>query len=195
MDAAGHDDAVAAETRVPPPLPALRRRRLARVALAAFAFTFVAARVLVLLIMSRRIPDLYFYARGTHVHHLNYGIFLLSAVGAVLLFVGPTGRALTCTAFAYGIGLALTFDEFGMWLHMGGPYWQRASFDAVVIVAAVLGLLAVAPPLKDFHPRQQVVAILLCVAIGAFAWLLIERVRLEKSFGDEIQRLERSGPQ
>ena len=131
--------------------PATHRRRLARTALAAFVFTFVLARVLVLLIMSRRIPDLYLYAGGTHVHHLNYGIFLLSVVGALLLFAAPRGRALTWLAAAYGVGLALTFDEFGMWLHLGGPYWQRASFDAVVIVAAVLALVAVAPPLRDFR--------------------------------------------
>jgi hypothetical protein len=86
----------------------------------AFCFTFLAARVLVLLIMTHRIPNLYFYAGATHVHHLNYGIFLLSAVGAYLLFCQPQGKKLTLTALAYGVGLALTFDEFGMWLHLGG---------------------------------------------------------------------------
>ena len=29
----------------------------------------------------RDIPDLYFHFGGTHVHHLNYGIFILSVVG------------------------------------------------------------------------------------------------------------------
>jgi len=42
---------------------------------------------------------------------------------------------LTLAALVYGVGLALTFDEFGMWVHLGGPYWQRASFDAVVLIA------------------------------------------------------------
>jgi hypothetical protein len=35
--------------------------------------------------------------------------------------------------------MALTFDEFGMWLHLGGSYWQRASFDAVVCYQVFLG--------------------------------------------------------
>ena len=39
---------------------------------------------MVLLIMARRMPNLYFFLRGTHVHHLNYGIFLLAGVGAYL---------------------------------------------------------------------------------------------------------------
>ena len=118
------------------------RKRLARLALVAFVFVFVAARVLVYLIMSRRIPDLYLYVGQTHVHHLNYGIFLLSGVGAYLLLARPEGRALRRAALVYGVGLGLTFDEFGMWIHLGGPYWQRASYDAVVVVAAVLALLA-----------------------------------------------------
>lgn len=62
-------------------------RELARHVFVAFLLTFVGARVLVILIMTRRIPDMFLHTRGTHVHHLNYGIFLISAVGAVLLFL------------------------------------------------------------------------------------------------------------
>ncbi len=91
--------------------------QLARLALFGFILTFIAARTVVLLIMSHRMPNLYFFLRGTHVHHLNYGIFLLAGVGAFLLFrvCGPRDRRLA--ALAYGIAMALTFDEFGMWLH------------------------------------------------------------------------------
>jgi hypothetical protein len=115
------------------------RRRLARPILVAFLFTFMAARVLVFLIVARRIPDVYLSLGGTHVHHLNYGIFLLSGVGAYVLLGHPGQRGLRWSAILYGIGLALTFDEFGLWLHLGGSYWQRASFDAVVVVAGLLG--------------------------------------------------------
>ena len=108
--------------------------------------------------MARRIPNMYFFLRGTHVHHLNYGIFLLVAVGAYLLLAAPRGRKLSAAALAYGIALALTFDEFGMWLHLGGSYWQRASIDAIVIVAALAGPYRVRvrhPPLR-VPPRQGI---------------------------------------
>jgi hypothetical protein len=101
--------------------------QLARRALFAFVLTFIAARTMVLLIMSQRIPNLYFFLHGTHVHHLNYGIFLLAAVGAWLLLRAPRGREARLAALAYGIAMALTFDEFGMWLHLGGSYWQRTA--------------------------------------------------------------------
>src|ERR1043165_6100911 len=66
-----------------PPRPV---RHLARLTFIAFLLTFVISRVCVILIMTRKMPNLFFHAGGTHVHHLNYGIFLLSVTTAVLLF-------------------------------------------------------------------------------------------------------------
>ncbi len=62
--------------------------------------------------------------------------------------------ALSVAAVVYGVGLALTFDEFGMWLHLGGGYWQRASFDGVSVVATLLGLVAYAPAIQQFRPAH-----------------------------------------
>src|ERR1700752_35338 len=121
---------------------------LARRALLAFIVTFIAARITVLLIMARRIPNLYCFLSDTHVHHLNYGIFLLATARAATLMATPGAPAARRAAFVYGIAMALTFDEFGMWLHLGGSYWQRASLDAVIVVAAVLGLITYAPSLR-----------------------------------------------
>src|SRR5712672_1540248 len=94
--------------------------RLARRALFAFIITFVISRMSVFLIMSGQIPNGYFFLGTTHVHHLNYGIFLLSAVAGFSIFRRPTGRTAEITALLYGFAMALTFDEFGMWLHLGG---------------------------------------------------------------------------
>ena len=122
------------QSKVLPPQPT---RHLARLTFVAFLFTFIASRTLVILIMARRMPDLFLHPGGTHVHHLNYGIFLLCAVAAVLLFARLNDKQRSVCALAYGIGMALTFDEFGMWLHLGGSYWQRASFDAVIVLVSV----------------------------------------------------------
>ena len=71
----------------------------------------ITARILVIYIMAGKLPpELFFHVRGTHVHHLNYGIFLLSISGAYSLFTRPTGTRLSATAIVYGIGLALAFD-------------------------------------------------------------------------------------
>src|SRR5256885_7704292 len=138
-------------------------RPLARRVLLSFLLTFVLARLVSILMTLHRMPNIYLHVRDTHVHHLNYGIFLLAGVGAHLLFSpGPAGPA---AAVVYGIGLGLTFDEFGMWLHLNGDYWQRASFDAIVVLAAALGLAGVAPPIRPWRPR-------LLVAVLLVFWLL-----------------------
>ena len=119
-------------------------RRLARIVFTTFLLTFIVSRLLVILIMGRIVPDLFFHAGATHVHHLNYGIFLLSTVAGLLLFINVSPRERCWCAVAYGFSLALTFDEFGMWLHLGGSYWQRASFDAVIVVLSLFGVIAFA---------------------------------------------------
>jgi len=63
----------------------------------------------------------------------------------------------------------LTFDEFGMWLHLGGSYWQRASFDAIVTVGALLALIVAAPALWHFNWRHWMWAGAILVTLGLFA--------------------------
>jgi hypothetical protein len=147
--------------------------RLAQRAFFGFVLTFILSRVVVFLIMSRRIPNLFLFLQGTHVHHLNYGIFLLAAVGAYTLFRRPDGRPAEITALAYGIALALTFDEFGMWLHLGGSYWQRASVDAVIVVGALIGLVAFAPPLERLEARHFWGFAVLVLAIVVFGVVVV----------------------
>jgi|SRR6185437_467826 len=172
-----------------------RRSHLARLVLAVFVLTFVASRVLVLLIMTHRIPDLFLHLGGTHVHHLNYGIFLLSGVGAYLLFTRPTGVAEDISSVVYGVGLGLTFDEFGMWLHLGGPYWQRASFDAVVVIAALLSLFAVAPRLPKFTAKHWIMLTAIAIALGVFVWLSAHSLRTAfQRVTERLQNIEAGAP-
>jgi len=169
-------------------------RRRARLVLFTFLLTFVAARITTFLIMARRIPDLYLRLGGTHVHHLNYGIFLLAAVGAYLLFGHPSTRALELAAVSYAIGLALTFDEFGMWLHLGGNYWQRASFDAISVLAALLGLMAFAPPLRLWRPRHFTTAVITAGVATLFYLMLAESFRFAARVEPRLERLEQNAP-
>ncbi|MEJ2367087.1 MAG: hypothetical protein P8Z49_01725 [Acidobacteriota bacterium] len=168
---------------------------LARVVLVTFLFTFLAARIVVFLIMVRAIPDLYLFLGQTHVHHLNYGIFLLGGTGAYLIFRRPAGRALEITAALYGAGMALTFDEFGMWLHLGGSYWQSASLDAVTLLAGVFALLAFAPELARFRPHHWLTALLLLLGIILFVFLMIRSFRAAgRVLGPKLRRIESAAP-
>ena len=157
-------------------------RPLARLVLLSLMLTFVLARLVSILIALHRMPNIFFHVHDTHVHHLNYGIFLLAGVGAYLLFSsGPAGPA---AAVVYGIGLGLTFDEFGMWLHLNGDYWQRASFDAIVVLIAALGLAGFAPPIRPWRPR------LLAAVLLIFGLLIVGSFRLAARAEPRLQSWE-----
>jgi hypothetical protein len=167
--------------------------RLARRALLAFVLTFIASRTMVFLVMSQRAPNMYFFLRGTHVHHLNYGIFLLAAVAAYLLFARPAEKAARLAALAYGVAMGLTFDEFGMWLHLGGSYWQRASVDAVIVVAGVLGVIAFAPSLERLEARHRWALLALVVGLALFGFVLFDTgARIGTLVGPRLRELELS---
>ncbi len=175
--------------------PSAKINKLARIILATFLPTFMLARVVVFLIMSRTIPDLYLRLKGTHLHHLNFGIFLLSAVGAYLIFRRPEGKKLSVSAGIYGVAMALTFDEFGMWLHLGGGYWQRASWDAVVILSALFALIAFAPSLKKFRPRHWITTIFLIVVLIVFLFLFIKSFDYAgDKLGPKLHQIESTAP-
>src|SRR5271170_7575017 len=165
--------------------------RLARRALFSFIVTFILSRICVFLIMSDEMPNLYFFLHGTHVHHLNYGILLMSAVCGYSVFRRPTGRAAEIAALLYGVAMGLTFDEFGMWLHLGGSYWQRASVDAVIVVAALFGLVAFARTLKHFEKRHFWAFIVLLVVLAGFGVVLYTAgTRLGNLMGPRLHDLE-----
>jgi hypothetical protein len=167
---------------------------IVRVILVAFVLTFIAARIIVFLIVSRRLPDIYLPLGGTHVHHLNYGILLLSLVGGYLLLVRPADRRLRKAAAVYGVGLGLTFDEFGLWVHLGGSYWQRASFDAVVVVGSLLMLIAAAPHLSQFKPHHWFTAVTLALATAVFGVMLVDSFKYADRLLLRVQVIEESHP-
>jgi hypothetical protein len=177
------------------PVPRPHVRGLARVVFTVFLLTFIASRALVILIMARMMPDLFLHMGGTHVHHLNYGIFLLCTVAAVMLFFQLSDRERWWCAVAYGFSLALTFDEFGMWLHLGGGYWQRASYDGVIVVGSLFGLLAFFPPLAKMRAHHWITGIVTILATILFYLLLFHSLDIaDQNVSPRLQRLEQSGP-
>jgi hypothetical protein len=83
---------------------------------------------------------------GTHIHHLVWGILLLLINGYVGVAIHPGDPWRDIVAVLFGVGTGLTLDEFALWLNLKDVYWEkegRASIDAVVIAAALSGILLV----------------------------------------------------
>jgi hypothetical protein len=111
--------------------------------LLSFLITFVVVRLITHAIRQQRFRLLRnLTPRGTHVHHLVWGILLLLITGYVAIALNPAGDR-KILAVLFGIGAALTLDEFALWLHLEDVYWAkqgRDSIDAVVITTAILAL-------------------------------------------------------
>ncbi|HTF62035.1 MAG TPA: hypothetical protein VK638_04910 [Edaphobacter sp.] len=118
-------------------IPDRPHRRLLLASISFFV-TFLAARLLVYAITHHIGPFGYVIVGGRHIHHLVWGILLLLFSGYATLAEAGTGdtpgslflsRSLS---IAYGVGAALTLDEFAIWLNLdptptGPPRIARAS--------------------------------------------------------------------
>jgi hypothetical protein len=128
-------------------VPDRPKRRLFLAAVGFFT-AFALARSLAFLASRNISPFRYIYIRGTHVHHLVWGILILLAVGfGWLMEIGTGSKSSSLLAsrlmsLLYGVGAALTLDEFSIWLNLQeGIYWtrgDRASLDAVLLFGALL---------------------------------------------------------
>ena len=101
--------------------------------LLSFLATFIASRLIVTLL-----PELFLKVRGTHVHHFAYGIILLIFIGYYLLTQPRSPKIRLRLSVLYGIALGLAFDEFAMWIQLENDYYDRATYDAIVIIATFL---------------------------------------------------------
>jgi len=82
---------------------------------------------------------------GLHIHHLVWGILILILVGYVWLIEQGVGSnwIASVTAILFGVGAALTLDEFALWLNLQDVYWAgagRESIDAVIIFISLLSV-------------------------------------------------------
>jgi hypothetical protein len=119
------------------------------VAAIGFYFSFAAVRVLTHAIRAGHGPFHNVEMGGRHIHHLVWGIFLLLVVGYTWLLQIGTGQgrgsrwAGRVMSFLYGLGAALTLDEFALWLNLRDVYWDRegrASIDAVLLFGSLLAI-------------------------------------------------------
>jgi hypothetical protein len=86
---------------------------------------------------------------GRHIHHLVWGILDLLLVGFLWVTRAATGEdgsriwVSRVMSVLYGVGAALTLDEFALWLDLRDVYWERegrASFEAMALFGGMLAI-------------------------------------------------------
>ena len=125
-----------------------RPRQRMFIASVSFLITFAGVRILVHRIASHEGRMQWVMVRGMHIHHLVWGILILLLVGyGWVLDLGWSNSPLSIffgrlMAVCYGVGAALTLDEFALWLSLEPDvYWTREgrlSIDAVILFGSAL---------------------------------------------------------
>jgi hypothetical protein len=142
-------------------IPDRPRRRLF-VASVSFFLTFGGVRAVVYAILHQIPPFHFIEAGGRHIHHLVFGIIILLLVGYGWLCeigVGSDHSSIFLSrlmSILYGVGAALTLDEFALWLNLKDVYWSpegRSSIDAIILFGAFLAASAWGAPL--FRSRSE----------------------------------------
>ena len=127
-----------------------RPRRRMFLSSIAFFVTFLGVRLLVFFVVNGKGPFNWVMMGGRHIHHLVWGILILLLVGyGWLLDLGRAHSPISILlsrlmSIAYGVGAALTLDEFALWLNLdAAAYWSRQgreSIDAVVLFGTLLAM-------------------------------------------------------
>jgi hypothetical protein len=133
-----------------------RPRRRMFIASVSFLITFAGVRLIVSLVIHNHGPFNWVMVRGHHIHHLVWGILILLLVGyGWLLDLGRSHSPLSIffsrlMSVSYGVGAALTLDEFSLWLNLDpNDYWSREgriSIDAVILFGGILAVGAWGAP-------------------------------------------------
>jgi hypothetical protein len=111
---------------------------------AAFLLTVAGARL-----FSKYYPRVHWEpVPGMHIHHYVYGIFILVIAGYLALALRGDG-ARSWIALLYGLGVGLTFDEFGMWLNPPFVRGVRGNTNGITIVVIALLVAGILIPLRN----------------------------------------------
>jgi hypothetical protein len=133
-----------------------RPRRRLFLASVSFFITFATVRGMVFCIVHQIPPFHYVIMEGRHIHHLVFGIIILLGVGyGWLCEIGNGSDSSSALAgglmsLLYGLGAALTLDEFALWLNLKDVYFVRegrSSFDAIILFGSLLAITTWGAPL------------------------------------------------
>lgn len=136
----------------------LRSHRLSQILiLASFLITFATVRTITVL---QKFGFIQNQTGEVHIHHLVWGIILLLICGYIGISFWASEKVRHFMAILFGIGAALTIDEFALWLYLDDVYWDelgRISIDAIIYTVVIFSLIFV---ISEIHDHKWVKKIL-----------------------------------
>jgi hypothetical protein len=125
---------------------------------------------------------------GVHIHHQVWGILLILGAAVLEFAYRPDTPWLEVLGAVFGIGAALTLDEFALWVHLDDVYWSqegRKSIDAVIVAACIGGALVIGTApfgVDDTVPQEGLVGLCITVLV-TLALALVTVLKGKLAFG------------
>lgn len=133
----------------------LQERLSQMLILLSFLITFILTRIITHLQKLAILPN---QNGELHIHHLVPGIILLIISGYCGIAYAKEKFVEKYMAILFGIGAALTLDEFGLWLYLRDVYWEREgriSIDAIIIGIVLLLMAIVLGEVYDYISARK----------------------------------------
>lgn len=119
-----------------------------------FLGTFIVVRVITHLQKFNFLPSQ--HSSIFHIHHLVPGIILLLLSGYIGISFWSISKLRLIMAVSFGIGAALTIDEFALWLYLRDVYWERQGRDSVDAVIFVILIISIVLLLSEVHDHKWI---------------------------------------
>jgi hypothetical protein len=115
------------------------------------------------------------HAGDIHLHHMVFGIIAILLAGFFALAVDPGQPWIDLLGVLFGVGAALTLDEFALWLHLKDVYWAdegRSSVDAVIMATMLGGLIALGVTPFGINRHESGVVLAAAISVGTLFSLI-----------------------
>lgn len=91
-----------------------------------------------------------------HIHHLVPGIILLLISGYVGISFWSVHKLRVFMAILFGIGAALTIDEFALWFYLRDVYWAKQGRDSIDGIILVILLISIVLLISEVHDHSWI---------------------------------------
>lgn len=120
--------------------------------LCSFLATFAVIRLITHLQKAGIIPN---QTGGLHIHHMVPGIILLLISGYFGISYWHNRKVHLSMSLFFGIGAALTLDEFSLWIFLKDVYWAKQGRDSIEAVIVVIVFLTLSYSLSALYNHEH----------------------------------------
>lgn len=128
------------------------RRRTQFYVLASFIIATIGIRIITHLQKADILPNQHW---ALHIHHMVPGIFLILLAGYIGISFWNIERLRFLMAVLFGVGAALTIDEFALWLFLDDVYWEQEGKISIQALLATGALLTIVFLISEAHDHLR----------------------------------------